>query len=205
MQRLILVGLMAAAGLAASAAFADEGDLITGGWYVSPMLQYDVLDKNRAADSGIAGNLAGGYNIVRHFAVEANYSYGEFTIPNIGHQGMQQFTVDGLVKFLPRAVVDPYFIVGTGVLITKYPGLNEINSGVVEAGGGALTALGDQSGSFRMQLRTEAKYRRAWIQNQVFDPKNPGDILIGVGIQVEFGAPTNRVPQPEPPETVPRI
>jgi hypothetical protein len=204
MQRWICCGLMVVAGLAGRAAYADEGDIITGGWYVSPMLQYDNLDKHRAADSGVAGDVAGGYNIVRHFAVEANYSYGDFTIPNVGHQAMEQFTVDGLVKFLPRAIVDPYFIVGAGVVITKYPGLSEINSGAVEAGVGALTGLGDQTGSFRIQLRTEAKYRREWIQNQPFDPKNPGDILIGVGVQFEFGAPTPP-PQTEPPGTVPRI
>jgi hypothetical protein len=204
MQRLIVGGLMSMACLAGSVAFADEGDIITGGWYVSPMLQYDKLDKNRAADSGVAGDIAGGYNIVRHFGVEANYSYGDFTIPNIGHQAMQQFTVNGLVKFLPRGLVDPYFIIGGGVLITKYPGFSEVNSGVMEAGAGALTGLGDQTGWFRMQLRTEIKYRHEWIQNQPFDPKDPGDVLFGVGVQFEFGAPTPP-PQTEPPGTVPRI
>jgi len=203
MQRLMFGGLMAMAGMAGNVALADEGG-IAGAWYVSPMLQYDILDKHRAADSGIAGDLAGGYNISRHFAVEANYSYGNFTIPNIGRQGLQQFTADGLVKFMPRAFVDPYVSMGTGVLITKDPGSSEVNSALVEAGVGALTALGQQTGSFRLQLRTEAKYRHEWIQNQPYDPKNPNDILLGVGVQVEFGAPAP-VQQSEPPGTVPRI
>jgi outer membrane protein OmpA-like peptidoglycan-associated protein len=70
-----------------------------------------------------------------------------------------------------------------------------------------LTGLGDQSGSARPQLRTEAKYRREFIQNAAFIPNNPGDVVFGVGLQLSFGNPTRPAPvvaaAPPPPEPAP--
>ena len=68
-------------------------------------------------------------------------------------------------------------------------GLPTYNTWTAEGGLGALTALGPQTGSFRLQLRTEAKYRREFIQNTAYNPNNPGDVIFGVGLQFEFGAP----------------
>jgi hypothetical protein len=199
----ILGGLVAGLGLGATAAMADEGDVILGGWYVAPMLQYSRLDAGSAADSGAGGDIAGGFNVVRHFAIEANYSYGDFCIPSVGHQGLQQVSLDGVVKFLPKAMLDPYFIIGAGALHAKDPNIASLNSGMAEAGIGALTGLGDQTGWFRMKLRTEVKYRRDWIQGQPYDPKDPSDILFGVGVQFEFGPSV--APESDLPPTLPRI
>jgi outer membrane protein OmpA-like peptidoglycan-associated protein len=69
-----------------------------------------------------------------------------------------------------------------------------------------LTGIGSQSGSTRLQLRTEAKYRREFIQNNGLIPNNPGDVVFGVGLQLSFGNPTRPVPvvaAAPPPEPAP--
>ena len=53
-----------------------------------------------------------------------------------------------------------------------------------------LTGLGDQTESTRGQLRTEAKYRYEFIHNTPNVPNYPGDVILGVGLQLMFGAPT---------------
>jgi OOP family OmpA-OmpF porin len=69
--------------------------------------------------------------------------------------------------------------------------------------------LGSQSGSTRLQLRTEAKYRYEFIRNTPQIPNNPGDVVFGVGLQLMFGAPTppppvaRALPPPPPPEPAP--
>ena len=80
------------------------------------------------------------------------------------------------------------------------------HSWMAEAGVGALTGIGSQSGSTRLQLRTEAKYRREFIQNNLYIPNNPSDVVFGVGLQLSFGNPTPPAPvsAAAPPAAAPR-
>jgi OmpA-OmpF porin, OOP family len=80
---------------------------------------------------------------------------------------------------------------------------------LAEAGVGLLTGLGSQSGSTRLQLRTEAKYRYEFIHDTPPITNYPGDAVFGVGLQLMFGAPRPPAPpvakalQPPPPPEPP--
>jgi hypothetical protein len=63
--------------------------------------------------------------------------------------------------------------------------------------------LGSQLGSFRLQLRTEVKYRREFIQNTAYIPNNPGDVIFGLALQFVFGALVPPPPAPTPPSPPP--
>jgi OmpA-OmpF porin, OOP family len=186
---------MVASGLAGASALADDD---TGAWYVSPMGQYSLLDDKRAAKDDFGFDVALGKNFTSHLAGEFNYSTGSFRIHNQASDKLEAFTLDALIKFLPGSPVNPYLLVGGGELNDQVGrGLPTYNTWAAEGGVGALTALGSQLGSFRMQLRTEAKYRREFIQNTAYNPNNPGDVIFGLGLQFEFGAPV-----PSPPKVV---
>ena len=208
MKRAILGSLIAAASFTGAAALADDD---TGAWYVAPMLQYNLLDDHRAAKDDFGLDIAVGKNFAPHFAGEFNYSTGSYRIHGQESQKLNAYTVDGLIKFLPGSIVDPFFLVGGGEMddtIGRGNGTN--HAWTAEGGLGALTAIGSQTGSFRLQLRTEARYRREFIQNTAYNPNNPGDVLFGVGLQFEFGAPVppppkmaEAVPPPPPPPPPP--
>ena len=194
MKRVILGGLLALVGAASGVASADDD---TGAWYVAPMGQYNLLDHRRAARDDFGFDVAIGYDFAPHVAGEFNYSNSTHAIHHMESDKLAAYTVDALIKFLPGAVVDPYFIIGGGELDDNIGrGNPTYNTWTAEAGLGALTALGPQTGSFRVQLRTEAKYRREFIQNTAYNPNNPGDVLFNVGVQFMFGAPTPPPPKP---------
>ncbi len=193
MKRMIFWTLAAAAGAASGAALADDD---TGAFYVAPMLQYGVLDDHRAAKDDFAGDLAVGYNFAPHFSGEFNYSEGSFRIHDQQSQKLYAYTLDGMFKLLPSSIIDPYALLGGGELDDNVGrGNGTAHTWTAEGGLGALTGIGAQTGSFRVQLRTEVKYRREFVEASLYNPKNPGDVLYGVGVQFEFGAP---VPPPAP-------
>ena len=205
MKQVILCGLVAAAGAASGTALADDD---TGAFYISPMLQYDVLDHKRAAKDDFGFDVALGVNIAPHFAGEVNYSTGSFRIHSSASDKLQAYTLDGLFKILPGSIVDPYVLLGGGEMDDTVGRGTTYNSWAAEGGLGALTGIGSQTGSFRLQLRTEVKYRREFIQNTAYNPNNPGDVIYGVGLQFEFGAPVPPAPKmvavtPPPPEPTP--
>jgi OOP family OmpA-OmpF porin len=78
---------------------------------------------------------------------------------------------------------------------------------LAEGGLGMLAAVGPQTSWARFHLRAEAKYRKEFIQNTAFIPKNPGDVLFGVGFQLNFGSrtppPVAAAPPPPPPPQPP--
>ena len=49
---------------------------------------------------------------------------------------------------------------------------------------------------------TEAKYRKEFISDAVFIPHDPGDVVVSVGLNLMFGAPT---PPPMPQRRAARI
>src|ERR1700690_331530 len=109
MKRVILCGLVAVAGAVSTTALADDD---TGAWYVSPMLQYSLLDAHRTAKDDFGLDLALGKNIAPHFAVEFNYSDGSFRIHDMASQKLSAYTLDAMFKVLPGAIVDPYVLLG---------------------------------------------------------------------------------------------
>jgi OmpA-OmpF porin, OOP family len=209
------LGLIAAVSVVATRALAVDVWNDTGAVYIDPMLQYSILDNKRISkdDFGFQGGL--GYNFAPNFALEVDYGSGSFKVK--GFQGssgpseqLRAASLDVLYKFFPNSIIRPFILVGGGELQDKIAGdLENNHSWMAEAGVGALTGIGSQSGSTRLQLRTEAKYRREFIQNVALIPNNPGDVVFGVGLQLSFGNPTRpapvvAAPPPSEPAPIPR-
>jgi OmpA-OmpF porin, OOP family len=206
-------GLIAAVSAATTAAIAADVWNDTGAVYIDPMLQYSILDSKRISkdDFGFQGGL--GYNFAPNFALEVDYGSGGFKVRGFGSSSgpseqLRAASLDVLYKFFPNSYIRPFILAGGGELQDKIGGNFENNhSWMAEAGVGVLTAIGSQSGSTRLQLRTEAKYRREFIQNVALIPNNPGDVVFGVGLQLSFGNPTRPAPviaaAPPPPEPAP--
>jgi len=201
MKRVIIGGVMAALGTASGVAVASDD---TGAIYVSPMVQYSQVDKGRISGDGFGGQVGIGYNLPHGFSVEADASRGNFYLRGTDiDQRLSAYSIDVIKKFFPDSVVHPYVLAGGGELddtLTKYP--RTFHTYEAEAGVGLLTGLGDQTGSTRVQLRTEAKYRLEFASRGPYGPKDPGDIVYGVGLQMEFGAPVPPPPAPPPPKIV---
>ncbi len=198
MKRLLLLLSTASAGIGNVIA-ADAGD-DTGAVYVSPMLQYSVLDDRRAFkdDFGLEGAL--GYNVAPKVALELDYGTGSYKLKGAaGNSGpseqLRALSLDVSYKFAPYSLFRPYVLAGGGELQDRIGGAADTHRAwMAEAGVGVLTGIGNQTGSTRLQLRTEAKYRREFVQNAVLIPNNPGDVVFGVGLQLSFGNPTRPMP-----------
>lgn len=197
MKRVICGALILAAGTAGSAQAADAYD-DTGAWYISPLGQYTLLDEKRISKDNLGFQIGLGYDFAPQLAAEIAVSAGSFKVKGSGaSEKLTATALDILFKLKPAtSMFRPYVIVGTGGLSDNIGRVPENNDEwFAEAGLGALTGLGSQSGSTRLQLRTEAKYRYEFIRNTPGIPNNPGDVVLGVGLQLMFGAPT---PPPPP-------
>jgi OmpA-OmpF porin, OOP family len=206
------VGLVVAAVAVTTPVLAADVWNDTGATYIDAMLQYSLLDDKRISkdDFGFQGGL--GYNFAPNFALEVNYGTGSYKIKGFaGNSGpseqLRAASLDVLYKFFPNSIFRPYILAGSGELQDRIGGnFDDNHSWLAEAGVGALTGIGSQSSSTRLQLRTEAKYRREFIQGNAFIPNNPSDVVFGVGLQLSFGNPTRPAPvvaAAPPPEPAP--
>ncbi len=190
MKRIMLCGMMAlaASGVAASSVAAAADD--TGAWYFSPMAQYHLLDNKRVSKDDLGYQVGLGKDFASNWAAELGYNQGGFKIKDSGaSQRLSGYSLDFIRKFMPDSTVRPYLLIGGGALEDAIAGTNNHHAAMAEAGVGLLTGLGNQTGSSRIQLRTEAKYRQEYASANQYGRKNPGDILLGVGLQFMFGAP----------------
>jgi OmpA-OmpF porin, OOP family len=208
MKRIVFGALLSAACWAGVADAAPPYD-DTGAIYLSPMVNYTLLDDNRISKDRLNGQLALGYNLPMNFAVEVLAAPNSFRISNSGaSEQLSAWSLDGIYKFLPHSIFRPYVLLGAGVMGDSIGGSNHNSQWLAETGVGLLTGIGDQSGSTRLQLRTEAKYRREFIQNAPLIPNNPGDVIFAVGVNLSFGNPTPpppvaAAPPPPPPPPSP--
>jgi OmpA-OmpF porin, OOP family len=216
MNKVVLGGLLAAtaAGAATPASSAPVGD-DTGSLYLSPMAQYSLMDPRRDSKDTFGYQVGLGGNFAPHAALEFNYGNLSSKLKgfpsNFGpSEKLRALSLDALFKFLPPSSrFRPYALVGAGELTDKIGGyLPDNRAWLAEAGLGVLAGLGNQTGSTRLQLRAEAKYRWEFIQHAAYIPNNPGDVLFGVGLQLSFGNPTPpppiaAAPPPPPPPPPP--
>ena len=215
MKRVILNGVLAAAitvgatAMSGGAAIADGYD-DTGAVYISGLANYTFLQRERISNNGANYQLGLGYNFARNFAGELDVSPNAFKIDGSGaSEKLNAVSLDILYKFLPvSSVIRPYALLGGGRMTDEVGGHGPNNTQfLAEAGGGALIGLGDQTGATRLQFRTEAKYRREFISNAEFIPHNPGDVIVSMGLNLMFGAPTPppiaAAPPPPPPPPPP--
>jgi OmpA-OmpF porin, OOP family len=218
---LVTVGAVSGSAIAANPPTAGDPTDDTGAVYIDGLGQYTVLDDRRDARQTSKDNfgyqLGIGYNFMPNFAVELNDSNGSYKLKGYsGSSGpsekLNALSLDLMFKLLPSSSrFRPYVIAGGGELNDTIGGHAETNHAwMAEAGVGMLTGLGAQTGSTRLQLRTEAKYRWEFIQNAAYIPNNPGDIVVGVGLQLSFGNPTPpppvaMAPPPPPPPPPPAV
>ncbi|MEP6886420.1 MAG: OmpA family protein [Gammaproteobacteria bacterium] len=208
MKRVILGGLIVAAAAVGGSALAADAYDDTGAWYLAPMGQYTFLDKDRISNNHAGYQIGLGYNFAPNFALEAAISNGSFKISGSGaSEKLQASSLDLLYKFLPvTSMVRPYIIGGTGAITDNVGRPAKNNTGwLAEAGAGVLIGLGDQTGSTRVQFRTEAKYRYEFMKYTQYVPNDPRDLIVGVGFQFMFGAPTPTPPPPPPPPPPPVV
>jgi len=212
MKQLILGGLLVAAAAAGGSAIAADAYDDTGALYIVALGQYSFLDKDRISKDGRGFELGMGHNFTPNIAAEIIDSNGTFRIPNAGaSEKLNAISVDGLYKFLPvTSTFRPFVLGGVGWITDDIADHTPNNAGwLAETGVGLLTGLGSQSGSTRLQLRTEVKYRYEFMKYTQYVPNNPGDIILGIGFQLMFGAPTPPPPfvaralPPPPPEPAP--
>lgn len=215
MKRMILGGMIVTAfAVQGSAAAADAYD-DTGAFYLAPMAQYTLLDSRRVSKDNAGGQIGLGYDFAPNFAVELALSNGSFKIKSGNYAGASEklfaSSLDVLYKFLPpTSTFRPFVLAGVGNISDNIGRSSTThNQWMAEAGGGLLIGLGSQTGSTRVQLRTEAKYRYEFASPTLYTPRDPGDIVVGLGLQFMFGAPTPpppvmaAAPPPPPPPPPP--
>jgi OOP family OmpA-OmpF porin len=199
MNRVILGALIAAACAAATTrnASAADGYDDTGAWYVSALGQYTLLDDKRVSKDNVGFQIGLGYDFAPYLAGEIAVGAGSFRVKGSGaSEKLATTSLDVLYKLAPvTSMFRPYVIVGAGGMSDNIGRVSaNHDQWLAEAGVGLLTGLGSQSGSTRLQFRTEAKYRYEFVRNAPDIPNNPRDVVFGVGLQLMFGAPT-----PPPP------
>jgi OmpA-OmpF porin, OOP family len=187
MKRFLCAAALCAAGAANVALAADD----TGAWYVSPMVQWTMLHHERPAEDDAGFQVGIGKNFAPNWAAEFNVSSGSFNGANRSRLKLSQYSVDLLRKFsfLPDSQIQPFLLAGLGGIDDKYTNVDRASTFAGEVGGGLLWAFGHQDGSHRLQLRTEAKYRKEFGKTG-YGASDPGDVLFGVGLQWLWGAPT---------------
>jgi OOP family OmpA-OmpF porin len=163
-----------------------------------------MLDKGRIAKDDFGAQFGVGAALPHGLAVEADFSRATFDVTGTNlSQRLSVYSLDVIKKFFPDSILQPYVLVGGGLMqdtLTKYPHTYQTFEG--EAGLGLLYGLGSQTGSTRVQLRTEAKYRLDFANRNFAGPEDPSDLVFGVGLNVEFGAPVPPPPPPPPPKIV---
>ncbi|HEY2145388.1 MAG TPA: OmpA family protein [Steroidobacteraceae bacterium] len=202
MKRLILSCLVGTTALiGAGAPAADD----TGAWYVSPMVQYSILDSKRISNDNTGYQVGLGQNFAPNWAAEINASIGSFKIHNSGaSQQLDAYAFDVMYKFLPDSTFRPYLLGGVGGMSDRIAGgIEDHHAGLAEAGGGVLVGVGPQTGSMRLQLRAEAKYRIEFLGSNPYAPRDPGDVVVSAGLLFMFGAPVAVIVTPPPPPPPP--
>lgn len=202
-----VVGALCATAHADNAAPSDAGSI-----YVAPMIQYSLQGNDPEIKDNFGYQVGIGFNLPKSFAVEGDFSRGDFDIKGTdGTRRLDAYTIDVIKKFFPtdimeKVYINPYVLAGGGELNdrTDFPGYGRstYHTFTGEAGIGILTGIGRQDGSTRVQLRTEAKYRMEFASADTFGVKDPSGVVFGLGVQMNFGAPDDRAPKIVTHETV---
>jgi OOP family OmpA-OmpF porin len=203
MKRTLVLSLaVAAACTAGGNAFAADDE--AGSWYVSPMMQYSIQDGDPQLKDNFGYQVGIGFNLPNEWALEGDFSRGMFDIKGTdATRRLSGYSIDVIKKFFPesvmqRVMLQPYVLAGGGELDdrTSAPtyNLRTFHTYLAEAGLGLLTGIGSQTGSTRVQLRTEAKYRMEWANPDMYGVKDPSGLIFGVGVQMNFGAPNDTPP-----------
>lgn len=154
MRKSIFVLTSIAAAMLSGIAFAGNRG---GEFTISPMESYYHFADKRAIDNVSVPNIALGYNFDRNWGIEAdagliNSDLNPPKVPNqIGVHG-SLITVDGIYRFLPYKVLEPFVSFGVGVITLSPNGTDSEHQGNINAGLGAQVFI-DDGIAFRAEAR----------------------------------------------------
>src|ERR1700712_5475463 len=137
MKKLLALSAAVSAALTSVSATASDD---AGAFYISPMAQYSLLDKDRIAKDDFGAQFGVGMALPHGLAVEADYSRATFDVSGTSlTQRLSVYSADIIKKFFPEWPVQPYALVGGGLMqdtLTKYP--HKFQTYEAEAGLGVL-------------------------------------------------------------------
>lgn len=208
MSRLvILIGVLAAATLSASARAADAAR-----WYVAPLGSYDLVDKARCTDDGIGATAAvGRKDKSLSFEYDFQYLSLSYTCPGAvqpsgtGKLKSSEILVLGQPFDAGPAFKDVYGLFGVGaqrrnaMAKLPVPGDNlfvDVGAAYIHD----LTLFGKD-----LALRADARYRyiSEGLGKSYGTASSFQDVIINLGVQIPLFAPPPPAPAPEPVAVVP--
>lgn len=148
---------------------------------VSTMESYYHFSTKRSFDNTSVPNIAFAYNIDSHWGLEADLGLINTNI-NPPHVPVKQgvhgflFTLDGIYRFLPHKIVEPFLSFGLGALNLKPNGNDSQYQGNINAGIGAQIFV-DEAIAFRTEIRD--LYTLSGGKN---------DYMIDLGLSFLFGS-----------------
>src|SRR5258706_10154177 len=102
MKHPLMIGFAAALSLAGAGAFAGDD---AGSWYLSPMLQYHLMDNDKALKDNFGYQAGVGYNLPDAWAIEGNFSQGDFGVKSTAAaRRLSAYSIDIAKKFLPDSM-----------------------------------------------------------------------------------------------------
>jgi len=191
-RRLVVAGALCA--LAAGASAADD----VGKWYVTPIVYGVRTGTDRHVGDGPEVGVIVGKNTSENWSLELEFGHASYTGSVVADDSLRidSLSVNALRHFYRDSAIHPFLSVGfvesneTRTQVGNYQ-RNQIATGLGLLG----TAYTAPDKSKVVQLRFEAKER--WHITGFADPNQgtPNDFLVGLGLQVAFGAPA---PAPAP-------
>lgn len=155
-----------------------------GAWYISPLVQWWDLDSARRATGHVAGEVTLGYTYDETWAVEVEGA-GESVASYCGCVlTLAAASLDGLRKFRPGGMLNPYVIAGIGVMHDAVDRSPTSTGPTAEVGAGLLGSVGVAARPV-WQWRGEVKYRREF-SDKTATHSSVGDLIAGLGLQYNF-------------------
>jgi OOP family OmpA-OmpF porin len=187
-----MVALLAAVVLLATPALAGQRD---GAFSLSPLAGYHVFEGDQRIEDGGSYGLAIGYNVTRHWAIEADarYTATESDLPAGFNDDIDLWTlgVNALYHFNPDGPFVPYLAAGFGGMIfqTDLPGRDDDEDFMLNAGAGFKYYFNPD-----IALRVDARYVADLHSDRNYD-QDPGsddldsNLIASIGLTFQFGGP----------------
>ena len=113
MNRFLVLSLAAIGGTAALATSTSAAEGDAGSVYVSPMLQYSLQDNDPELKDNFGYQLGLGINLPHEWALEGDFSRGQFDIKRFDAQRrLTGGSIDVIKKFLPENIMQRYMLSG---------------------------------------------------------------------------------------------
>jgi len=164
---------LAVATILASSAMAAHAEFT-----VSPMVGYHLFDNDtQVKDGDVAASIALGYRVNPAVGLEARFGQSEPDVNGGGEARVQNTTLDTYYRFNTEGKLQPYGLIGGGIVRAKAPG-NTFDTTVANVAVGAFYQLTDS-----LALRGELR----GVQYLEDSQSNNVDGIASVGVLFGFG------------------